>query len=125
MTPALSALLAGLPLLAGAAAPAIPENPAMSEPPRALSLDVEARDGMLEIRLTGLSDRPQGVSYALEVTGRSTARHQGATRLAAGTPAVLSTMRTAAGDDWCVRLVAEEEGRTPYEITRGPCAARG
>lgn len=117
-------------LLAGAAATALPsaspETPAMPDPlsdgPRALTLDVETRDGMLEVRLTGLSPRAQGVSYSLEVTGTSTSRHRGATQLAAGTQAVLSTLRTTAGENWCVKLVAEEEGRAPYEVTRGTCA---
>lgn len=116
-------------LLAGAisASPAHPETTALpdtaAESPRALSLDVEARDGMLEVRLTGLSTRAQGVSYSLEVTGTSTSRHRGSTQLAAGTQAVLSTMRTTAGENWCVKLVAEEEGRAPYEVTRGTCSA--
>lgn len=112
---------------AAAPSPASPETLAMSETqselPRALRLDVETRDGMLEVRLTGLSERAQGVSYSLEVTGTSTSRHRGSTRLAAGTQAVLSTLRTAAGEDWCVKLVAEEEGRAPYEVTRGTCSA--
>lgn len=113
------ALLAPAP----AAAAAVPETPAMTEAPHALTLDVEERDGTLEVRLTGLSPRAQAVSYDLEVTGRSTSKHKGRTTLAAGTQAVLSTMRTAAGEDWCVKLVAEEEGRAPYAITRGTCAA--
>lgn len=95
---------------------------AMTEEPHALTLDVRERDGMLEIALIGLSPRAQGVSYALEVTGNSTSRHRGSTTLAAGTRAVLSTMRTTAGDNWCVKLTAEEDGRAPYEITQGPCA---
>lgn len=90
---------------------------------RALTLDVAAKDGMLEVRLTGLSERARGVTYSLEVTGTSTSRHRGSTQLAPGTQAVLSTMRTSAGAAWCVRLVAEEEGSAPYEITRGSCAA--
>lgn len=114
-------------LLAGTASSGLPaanpETPAMSEAPRALSLDVENNGGVLEIRLIGMSDRAQGVKYALEVTGSSTSRHRGTTQLAAGTRAVLSTMRTSAGADWCVKLVAEEEGRAPYEITRGSCTA--
>jgi len=114
----IAALLAGT-----AAATPSPETPAMPEAPHALSLDVETRDGMLEVRLTGLSPRAQGVSYSLEVTGTSTSRHRGATQLAAGRQAVLSTLRTTAGEDWCVKLVAEEEGRAPYEVTRGSCAA--
>jgi len=117
-------------LLAGAAVTAAPANPettampdAATDSPPALSLAVEMKGGMLEVRLTGLSPRAQGVSYSLEVTGTSTSRHRGSTQLAAGTQAVLSTMRTSAGDDWCVKLVAEEEGRAPYEVTRGTCAA--
>lgn len=124
-------MIASLAALLAAAATALPtarpETPAMpetmTEAPRALSLEVENRDGMLEVRLTGLSERAQGVTYALEVTGTSTSRHRGSTRLAAGTRAVLSTLRTPAGADWCVTLVAEEEGRAPYEVTRGSCAA--
>lgn len=108
---------------AAAVPPARPETPAMSEAPRALTLDVAAQGGVLEVRLTGLSERARGVSYSLEVTGTSTSRHHGSTQLAAGTQAVLSTMRTSAGADWCVRLIAEEEGSAPYEITRGTCAA--
>lgn len=95
----------------------------MTDTPQALTLDVENRDGVLDVRLTGLSERAQGVSYALEVKGRSTSRHSGSTTLAAGVPAVLSTMRATAGEDWCVTLVAEEEGREPYAITRGNCPA--
>jgi hypothetical protein len=122
MIAAIAALLA-----AATASSANPETtampPAAPESPRALSLDVETKDGMLEVRLTGLSERAQGVSYSLEVTGTSTSRHRGATQLAAGTQAVLSTMRTTAGENWCVKLVAEEEGRAPYEVMRGTCAA--
>lgn len=125
MTARLAALLAAVAATAasGAAAPAPPETPAMPDAPRALSLDVAAQEGMLEVRLIGLSPRAQDVRYSLEVTGTSTSRYRGATRLAADTQAVLSTVRTAAGAAWCVRLVAEEEGRAPYTLTRGPCAA--
>lgn len=116
----LSALTAGalaLVLLSHSAVPAMPEQPP------ALTLDVHEQDGRVEIRLIGHSPRAQAVSYALEVTGQSTSRHRGATTLAADTRAVLSTMRTNVGTDWCVKLTAEEEGRAPYEITRGPCGA--
>jgi hypothetical protein len=128
MIAAIAALLAAgtaaataLPSSASPEPSAMPET--LSEAPRALSLDVEAKGGMLEVRLTGLSPRAQGVSYSLEVTGTSTSRHRGSTQLAAGREAVLSTLRTAAGEDWCVKLIAEEEGRAPYEVTRGSCAA--
>ena len=97
--------------------------PPMTDEAPALTLAVREHDGLIEVQLIGLSPRAQAVSYALEVTGQSTARHRGSTTLAAGTRAVLSTMTTRAGDDWCVKLTAEEAGRAPYEITRGPCAA--
>lgn len=97
--------------------------PTMPEQPHALTLDVHEYDGTVEIQLIGHSARAQTVSYALEVTGQSTSRHRGATTLPADTRAVLSTMRTNVGADWCVKLTAEEEGRAPYEITRGPCSA--
>jgi hypothetical protein len=125
MTSALPRAL--LPLAAAALAapaPAATETPAMPpETDRALTLDVATRDGMLEIRLTGLAEEARAVSYTLEVKGRSTSRHRGTTTLAAGVPAVLSTMRTDAGADWCVTLVAEEAGGEPYEVTRGSCTA--
>lgn len=96
----------------------------MTDTPRALTLDVREHDGMIDIQLIGLSPRAQQVSYLLEVTGNSTSRHRGKTTLSAGTTAVLSTMRASAGENWCVTLVAEEEGRDPYEVTQGPCAAQ-
>ncbi len=97
-------------------------SPMTDETP-ALTLDVRHQDGLVEVQLIGLSPRAQAVSYTLEVTGQSTSRHRGSTRLAAGQRAVLSTMKTRTGDDWCVKLTAEEEGRAPYEITRGSCSA--
>lgn len=97
--------------------------PAMTENAPALTLDVRNEGGMLEVQLVGLSPRAQTISYTLEMTGQSTSRHRGSTTLAADTRAVLSTMRTQAGDNWCVKLIAEEAGRAPYEITRGPCAS--
>jgi hypothetical protein len=105
--------------------PAATEGTAMTDPhaaaTRALALDVASREGMLEVRLIGRSAHAQVVSYTLEVTGNSTSRHEGRTTLTAGTQAVLSTMRTQAGENWCVTLVAEEEGGAPYTISRGPC----
>lgn len=96
--------------------------PPMTDEAPALTLDVRHHDGLVEVQLIGLSPRVQAVSYEIEITGNSTSRHRGSTTLAAGTRAVLSTMKTRTGDDWCVRLTAEEEGRAPYEITRGTCA---
>lgn len=118
---AAAALAATAPTFARTEAPAMPQT--SPEAPRALTLDVDDRDGMIEVRLIGLSDRTQAVRYSLEISGTSTSRHRGSTKLTAGTQAVLSTMRTAAGDNWCVKLVAEEEGRAPYEVTHGTCTA--
>lgn len=113
--PAVSAVLA---LLIPAASAT---EPPMNDAPHALQLEVEQHGGTIEVRLTGASDTARQVSYTLEVTGQSTSRHRGSTTLAAGSSAVLSTMRASVGDDWCVKLVAEEAGVPPYEITRGPC----
>ena len=113
MTLALPAGALALIFLAHATVPPMSDN--------SLTLDVQEHDGMIEVQLIGLSPRAQTISYALELTGGSTSRHRGSTQLAADTRAVLSTIRTQAGANWCVTLHAEEEGRAPYEITRGPC----
>ena len=99
--------------------------PAMTENPHALSLDVRQQVGGIEVKLIGNSARAQQVSYQLEVTGQSTSRHHGTTTLAAGATAILSTIRASTGSDsgadWCVRLLAEEEGQAPYEVIEGNC----
>jgi hypothetical protein len=95
---------------------------AMTDNPRALTLDVQQRDGAIEVQLIGHADRALEVSYTLEVTGNSTSRHRGKTTLTAGRTAVLSTMRASAGETWCVKLIAEEPGRVPYEVIEGSCA---
>lgn len=122
MTLPLCAGVLAILLLAPATVP-LPMNATIDDS-HALTLDVREHDGMIEVQLIGLSQRTQQVSYAIEVTGQSTSRHRGKTTLTAGTTAVLSTMRAGAGENWCVTLVAEEEGRDPYEITHGPCAAK-
>ncbi len=104
--------------------------PAMTENPHALSLDVRQQVGGIEVLLIGNSAHAQQVSYQLEVTGQSTSRHRGTTTLAAGATAILSTIRASTGSesgansgaDWCVRLLAEEEGRAPYEVIAGNCS---
>lgn len=95
--------------------------PDMTDNTHALRLDVRQQAGGIEVQLIGNSATAQQVSYLLEVTGQSTSRHRGTTTLTAGTPAILSTIRANASGDWCVRLVAEEEGREPYEILEGNC----
>ncbi|SHN59241.1 curli-like amyloid fiber formation chaperone CsgH [Erythrobacter sanguineus] len=99
--------------------------PAMSDLPDALTLEVRQQGDTLEIQLIGDSPRTQQVSYLLEVTGQSSSRHRGKTTLAAHARTVLSTVRTTPGKSWCVRLLAEEEGREPYEILEGSCDAEG
>ncbi|PKP93014.1 MAG: hypothetical protein CVT75_06775 [Alphaproteobacteria bacterium HGW-Alphaproteobacteria-14] len=97
--------------------------PTMTEDSHALTLDVQQHDGAIEVRLIGNTAHTQVVSYLIEVRGQSTSRHRGRTTLSAGNTAVLSTMRASVGADWCVKLVAEESGREPYEIIEGSCAA--
>lgn len=105
-----------------AAAATAEEAHVMTDRPPALNLEVEARDGMLDVRLVGLSPQAVEVRYTLEVTGSSTSRHSGATTLTAGARAVLSTLRTTTAGEWCVKLEAAEAGRAPYTLTRGTCA---
>lgn len=95
----------------------------MTDESPALSLDVQHTGNLVEVRLIGNAAHMQEVSYLIEVTGQSTSRHRGTTTLTGGTTAVLSTMRANVGADWCVKLVAEEAGREPYEVIRGTCAA--
>ncbi|MFN4097385.1 MAG: curli-like amyloid fiber formation chaperone CsgH [Sphingomonas sp.] len=97
---------------------------AMNDRPQALQLDVRQTGDAIEVQLIGHSPRAQQVSYTLEVTGLSTSRHRGMTTLAANAHTVLSTVRVNAGETWCVRLLAEEEGREPYEIRAGDCATQ-
>lgn len=96
----------------------------MTDTPHVLNLDVQHDGGVVDVRLTGNAAQTQDVSYVIEVTGQSTSRHRGKTTLTGGTPAVLSTLRVSVGTDWCVKLIAEEAGREPYEISHGPCAGR-
>jgi hypothetical protein len=93
----------------------------MTDDPRALSLDVQQRDGAIEVQLIGLSERTLEVTYTLEMTGNSTSRHRGKTTLTAGSRAVLSSMRASANENWCVKLVAKEAGDAPYELIKGNC----
>ena len=95
----------------------------MNDASRALTLDVREVPGAIEVQLIGNAPRAMRVAYELEVTGQSTSRHNGATSLAAGSKAVLSTIRVSAGANWCVRLKAEDEGGAPYEILKGTCEA--
>ena len=113
--------LAHFALVALSAEVASPMASPLTPTPHALSLSVQQHDGRVSIALSGLAAKPTQVSYLLEITGTSSSRHRGKTTLAANVPARLSTMTVDAGKDWCVRLVAEEEGREPYEIREGHC----
>ena len=90
---------------------------------RALALDIRRLGDAIEVQLIGQSPQSLQVSYTLNVGGKSTSRHSGKTTIAAGNRTVLSTIRVSAGEDWCVRLVAEEDGGEPYEISEGNCPA--
>jgi hypothetical protein len=96
---------------------------AMSDTPAALSLAVSRAGDGIEVQLIGETAEARQVSYVLEVSGQSNSRHRGKTTLAANSRAVLSTIKVSTGPDWCVRLLAEEEGREPYEIREGRCPA--
>ena len=95
---------------------------AMTHEPQALALQVVDNGPQVEVQLLANSPRAQEVSYTLEVTGKSTSKHRGKTSLAAGAKHVLSTIKASKDDDWCARVVVEEEGREPYELSEGSCA---
>ena len=94
---------------------------AMAEDTHALALDVSEKADLVEVLLRANSPHAQTVEYTLEVTGNSSSTHRGKTALQANTPAVLTTVRTAKNESWCARLVVTEQGREPYELTRGSC----
>ena len=91
--------------------------------PHSLALDIRRIGDAIEVQLIGQSPQARQVSYTLDVSGTSTSRHRGKTTIAADSRTVLSTIRVSVGEDWCVRLVAEEDGGTPYEIREGNCPA--
>jgi hypothetical protein len=95
----------------------------MNDVPAALSLAVSKQGDAIEVQLIGEAAEARQVSYVLEVSGQSNSRHRGKTTLAANARTVLSTIKTSAGPDWCVRLLAEEEGRAPYQLREGNCPA--
>lgn len=94
---------------------------AMSDVPHALTLDVREGGDHIEVQLIGYAPQAREVSYLLEVSGKSNSRHRGKTTLAANRRTVLSTLKVSAGPDWCVRLIAEEDGGQPYEVQEGNC----
>ncbi len=89
---------------------------------QALKLEKEALPGAVEIKVMGHSENAVDVSYRLSVTGNSTTRHAGKTRLSPGVEAVLSRVKISADGDWCAVLEVEEEGRL-YTLTQGMCPA--
>ncbi len=91
--------------------------------PHALALDIQRLGDAIEVQLIGQSPQARQVSYTLDVSGKSTSRHHGKTTIPGNSRTVLSTIRVTAGEDWCVRLTAEEDGGEPYEIKEGNCPA--
>ena len=94
---------------------------ATSQPPRAISMDVEETADAVTVILNGHSDSDQEVSYELVMEGRSTSRHKGRTKLTAGQNAILSTMRMSAAEPWCIKASVTEADGTSYEYAKGSC----
>ncbi|MEL7198804.1 MAG: curli-like amyloid fiber formation chaperone CsgH [Pseudomonadota bacterium] len=92
------------------------------ESTQALKLEKEALSGAVEIRVLGHSSNAVDVSYTLSVTGNSTTRHAGKTRLSPGVEATLSRVKISTDGDWCAVLEVEEQGRS-YTLTKGMCPA--
>lgn len=75
----------------------------------------------VEIIVTGQSPDPVSVNYKLEVSGQSTTRHSGSTRLAAGDKQTLSRVRVSTAKRWCAVLQVEQSNGVNYRLTDGMC----
>ncbi len=88
---------------------------------RPLGLEITETDDTIELRVKSNGARAAEVEFSLEVTGASTSRHKGKTKLAEGAETVLATVRVSKSPDWCARLEVAEAGET-YVINDGACA---
>jgi hypothetical protein len=88
---------------------------------RTLKMSSKQNEGNVEITVIGLSPDPVLVSYKLEVSGQSTTRHSGSTRLSAGDRQILSRVRVSAQQRWCATLQVEQSNGVQYRLTDGTC----
>ncbi|WP_298470187.1 curli-like amyloid fiber formation chaperone CsgH [uncultured Erythrobacter sp.] len=89
---------------------------------RAIEMEVSKEGDQIKVELHGNSPKTQHVSFAIEVTGSSNSKHSGSLTLAANSPQTLSTIKVSTSGKWCARVMVEEEGRAPYELSEGSCA---
>lgn len=102
---------------------AVPMNAAAeAQTPRALTLDVNEGRDQVTISLIALSPVQQKISYDVQLTGSSQARHKGSMTISASTRQVLSTMSSSAGNRWCARVEVREEKLEPYTLLAGSCS---
>lgn len=108
-------------LMAGAEAPPGSAQSAMVEQVRALSLEATQKDGVVEVILRGQAPRPVDLRYSVELTGKSTSRNAGATRIDSSVPIVLSRMRMSVNGEWCARAHVKQGDGLEYTIQKGKC----
>jgi hypothetical protein len=93
----------------------------MTDETRVMALEVVDAGTHVEVQLLANPQHRQVVSYQIEMTGDSTTRHNGRTTIEPGAQRVLSTIRTSKSGEWCARVIVQEEGRDPYELSQGSC----
>lgn len=101
----------------------VPMNAAAkTQTSRALTLEVHEGRDQVTISLIALSPVQQKISYDVQLTGSSRARHKGSMIISASTRQVLSTMSSSAGNGWCARAEVREEKLEPYTLLAGSCS---
>ena len=88
---------------------------------RALSLEAQEHDGKVDLALRARSEAALEVQYELEVTGASTTRHKGRTKLAPGKTQTLSMVSTSSASSWCAIVHVEQSDGLSYSLKRGIC----
>ena len=93
-----------------------------ADKPRALALEVVEQGDSVELALVAQSQVAQQVTYSVELTGTSTARHRGDTQIPAGERQVLSRLKSNVAGGWCATVEVTEGSGASYTLTAGDCA---
>ena len=89
---------------------------------RAITLKVQEEAGQVALELIAHSETAQQISFTIELTGASNARHASTTSIAAGERQVLSRLQTDTGQGWCAIVHVTEENGAQYTLDAGDCA---
>lgn len=87
-----------------------------------LSLQTLVKGDMVEINLRGEASHPTDVQYTVNLSGSSTTRHTGRTRVVPGDPQTLSTLRIRGDTAWCATVEVVQDRDVSYTLRAGTCA---